>query len=147
MQNNPRYLITYTGDGVVALGRTGRFQNGTTAAVDAAEAEAARALGHFTVRPLDQPAGRAEPSAPTSDVSDPGAAVEAAASESTHDAGEDAEPQRARRGRSRRGEASRAAESSEEEAARAAASTEEGSPAETQEAPAAETPAEPAPLN
>jgi len=43
------FHVQYTGDGLVRLGRAGIFQPGTTAWVDQAAAEAARAHGQFLV--------------------------------------------------------------------------------------------------
>ena len=45
-----QYFITYTGNDVVKLGRSGLFQKGTTATVDKETAEQARAMGDFSVR-------------------------------------------------------------------------------------------------
>src|SRR5262245_43574969 len=43
------YFVTYTGGDVVALGKAGKFQNGTSAYVGESEAGMARSMGHFSV--------------------------------------------------------------------------------------------------
>src|SRR5438477_10560613 len=47
--DEPLYLVTYTGSDVVTLGKAGTFQNGTTVYVREADANAAKAMGHFSV--------------------------------------------------------------------------------------------------
>jgi hypothetical protein len=58
MSKNPTFLVTYTGEGVVSLARVGLFQTGTMAVVGAEAAAAARAQGHFQVRPFGEPGER-----------------------------------------------------------------------------------------
>ena len=43
------YLVTYTGSDIVSVGKAGLFQNGTSAYVAEADANAAKAMGGFTV--------------------------------------------------------------------------------------------------
>jgi len=49
MSDGPLFCVQYTGSNVVALGKDGLFQNGTTAYVGESSASLARSLGQFTV--------------------------------------------------------------------------------------------------
>ena len=51
------FRVTYTGDDVCAIPKVGVFQNGTTAVVDEAGADAARAQGKFSVVALSVAGG------------------------------------------------------------------------------------------
>jgi hypothetical protein len=56
MTTTGKYVITYTGNGIVRLPRAGIFQTGTRAVVDETIARIATAHGCFAVVSLDAPA-------------------------------------------------------------------------------------------